>query len=57
MGMRAMRHKAAAVEAQAVLTGMGRSRVEALESRRESMPELAAVSPNRDRGPWNKAGP
>lgn len=51
MGMRKMRHMAAEPLAAAVLTPTGKFLVESKESSRVSMPELAAVSPKRDKGP------
>ena len=40
-----------------VLTKTGKFCVFSFWLSRESMPALAAVSPNLDKGPWNKAGP
>lgn len=56
-GMRKMRKAPAAAEAQAVLTGMGRLRVDSDSSSSVSTPALAAVSPKRLMGPWISAGP
>lgn len=55
--MRKMRHAAAHPEAAAVLIPTGRFCVESNESSKVSIPELAAVSPKRERGPWKSAGP
>ena len=56
-GMRKIRHKAAATEAQSVFAPTGRFLVESYDSIRANTPVLAAVSPNRDIGPWISAGP
>ena len=56
-GMRKIRHKAAATEAQRVFAPTGRFLVESYDSIKASTPVLAAVSPNRDIGPWISAGP
>lgn len=55
--IRKILHPAAVPDAQAVFTPTGKSLVESKESSSVSMPELAAVSPNRESGPWKSAGP
>lgn len=55
--MRKIRQSAAETDAPMVLTQMGRFLVESYDSINARTPVLAAVSPNRDMGPWTKAGP
>lgn len=55
--IRKILHAAAVPEAAAVFTPTGKSLVESKESSSVRMPEFAAVSPNRERGPWKSAGP
>jgi hypothetical protein len=50
-GIKKMRHTAAAADADTVLRPTLRLRVDSYESIKVSIPVLAAVSPNRDRGP------
>ena len=57
MGMRATRQVAAVADAATVFTATGSDRVLSYESSSVSTPVLAAVSPNRESGPWNSAGP
>jgi hypothetical protein len=56
MGMSTIRNAAAAADANMVLTPMFMSRVASRWLTSVRIPVLAAVSPNRLRGPWTSAG-
>lgn len=56
IGMIEIRNDAAAREAAAVFRTTGRSRVLDIESISVIIPAFAAVSPNRESGPWRRAG-
>jgi hypothetical protein len=55
-GIKKIRKSAAATLALAVLYATFKSFVDSMESNNVSIPVLAAVSPNRDNGPWTNAG-
>ena len=57
MGMRKTRKPAAAADAVIVFAAAGRFCVVSKESHRAIMPAFDAVSPKRESGPWNRAGP
>jgi hypothetical protein len=55
MGVRIILKPAAVREVKAVFTGVGRFLIYELDCSNAKIPTFAAVSPNRETGPWTRA--